>query len=149
MKVWHVLNTFSMYMINFLRLSRTSFPPDWVNVLLTPTPWGFSEPKICGFKSASVTRWWWLRKKLGPQIPSGEEGSFLCSPRPPGLELSITNLVAPLIHSCRSQSQDTAVAGPLRPQGQGLGWGHSLQSVLATWARGVSNKGGTQVWCFF
>lgn len=58
MKVWHVLNTFSMYMINFLRLSRTSFPPDWVNVLLTPTPWGFSEPKICGFKSASVTRWW-------------------------------------------------------------------------------------------
>lgn len=115
-----------------------------------PQPHGVWVNRKSGFKSASVTRWWWLRKKLGPQIPSGEEGSFLCSPRPPGLELSIPNLAAPLSHSCHSQSQDTAVAGPLRHQGQGLGWGHSLQSVLATWARGVSNKkGGTQVWCFF
>lgn len=65
MKVWHVLNTFSMYMINFLRLSRTSFPPDWVNALLTPTPWGLSEPKIwiqiCQCHQVVVTK-----EKVGP-----------------------------------------------------------------------------------
>ena len=73
---------------------------------------------------------------------------------PSSLEGSITDLVAPLSHSCCPQGQDipqwqdlTVLAGPRA----GLKTVMPVRSqLLASWARGVSHeKGSTQVCCCF
>lgn len=137
-KVWHVVNTF--FCINDLIYSDFQelylLSPNWINVLLVPTPW-----KIWGGKSASVTRGWWLRRKLSGRL-------LHSTPSQPGARHHC-NLLVPSVRAAPFPGPGhSAVVGPLSQHR--LGCSLSLKNqLLATWARGVSNpKGRTQVWCF-
>lgn len=85
MKVWHVINKL-FCVINFLRLSRTGsfFLPNWVNMLLAPNlgvwvSWESVEVNV-PVPPGGVSE-----EEAGPQVPSGGEGGFFCTPCPPSL----------------------------------------------------------------